>query len=294
MGSVFEITLTMSCAQADSLDLFVTLQNQLDAIEKELSLYQPESPLSRLNRDGRIANQYPHLSFMLKYSLEAYRKTEGAFNVAIEPVLNKIRQRWHDTGQPPTMSELRKLKPLLNVSKVQITPEEIRLLQPGMALTFDGVAKGYAVDQLAQILEENGFHQYLLNFSGNMRWQGLRSDGTPWKIALWNPARQEISVVPPHPSGAIASSGSEINFYSKDKQWHHLIDPKKLKPADFWMQTSIVGAAAIDCDVLSTASFVMSEARIRRVFNKNYPSTQVWVVDEKGQQRFLEMGPTTH
>jgi thiamine biosynthesis lipoprotein len=287
MGTVFELTLTVPCAQGEGREVFVAAQDLLDKIESELSLYQPESPLSRLNRDGKIANQYSHLSIMVKASLEALQKTEGAFNVAIEPILRKIRQSWKATGQAPSLAELQRLKPLVDLNQVRVDKDEIRLLRPGMALTFDGIAKGYAVDEVAHFLEESNIHNFLLNFSGNMRWKGSRFDGQAWKIAMWNPARQEIQTLAPRPSGAIASSGNEINFYSKNKRWHHLINPKTLMPAHFWQQTTVVGSSAQECDILSTASFVLEEKELRRIFHKNFPLVQVWVVDPQGIQRLL-------
>jgi thiamine biosynthesis lipoprotein len=128
-----------------------------------------------------------------------------------------------------------------------------------MQITFDGIAKGYAVDRVAELLEMRGYHNYLVNFSGNMRWRGQSIDKKPWNIAVWDPAQKKITPIPSREQGAIATSGNE-------HQSGHLIDPRTTKPITSGPQSvSAIGPSAAICDVLSTTFFIQTESERQAV-----------------------------
>jgi thiamine biosynthesis lipoprotein len=206
--------------------------------------------------------------------------------VAILPVLNLIQQSFKQKQQPPPPAELQALKPLLDLGKIQVKGRALRLAQ-GMMLTFDGVAKGDAVDRVVERLEAAGLQNYLVNFSGNMRWRGEKSAGKPWKLQSWNPIQKTGVDLPSLKAGRVASSGPEHAAYSKDRAWHHLIDPQSLRPARNWSQTTVWGPSAAICDLLSTATFAMSEAEIRETLQKHFPDYQARIVTLDGRQSRL-------
>jgi thiamine biosynthesis lipoprotein len=285
MGSLFEVQITTACQSLAPYEVFIQIQKKLDQIESEMSLYQTDSPINRLNRDSVLQGSFPHLNSVLKFSIENGRRTEGAFTVTVLPLLQLVQSSFEKNNRPPTEGQLQSLRAFLDDEKIAVTESKIQFSKPGLKVTLDGVAKGYAVDVIAKILQDEGYANFLLNFSGNMRWQGVRPDRQARKISIWNPILKNGLPLDLSLQGAIASSGPEVNFYSEDKLWHHLIDPKTLRPARLWAQTTVVGESAQLCDLLSTASFMLSEEKIAEVFQANYSQYQVWVVDLKGQQR---------
>jgi thiamine biosynthesis lipoprotein len=286
MGSFFEIQIITPCRNKVRTEDFVYVQKQLDQMESEMSLYQSESALSQLNRQGFLAAPIPaHLGAVVKSALEIYEQTDHVFDVTIWPVLSLIQSSFKKNKVPPTDFELDVLRPLIGAEKVQFKNSRIEFQKRGMGITLDGIAKGYAVDIVAEFFVSRGFENYLLNFSGNMKWrgQGLNSQGKRknWKIKIWDPVYKKLINIDKLPAqGAIASSGGANESYDLVKKWHHIIDPKSLKPANNWIQTTVVGPLAKECDVLSTATYIMNDEQIRKIIKKGFPNYRVYVLDQ--------------
>ncbi len=289
MGTIFEIQLVRKCSDKDDKTLFLKIKKELDEIESELTLYRIDSPLQRLNENGVLLGSYPHLDFLLRKSLKANKDTGGAFDISIYPVLLMIQESFKKYKKPPSTEELDPLKKLVDVSSISIEEKKISFAKIGMKLTFDGIGKGYAVDRVASIAEAVGVKRYLLNFSGNMRWLGLRADGKKWQLAMWNPVLQNAKSFDTGLAGAMASSGAEINHYSEDLRWHHIIDPISLRPPMLWSQVTVVAlgtkVTAMDCDVLSTATYILNFKKMKSILQVSYPLYRVWAVDLTGKMR---------
>jgi FAD:protein FMN transferase len=253
MGAVFEIQVVNLCAAPLTDDFFVKIQKQLDEIESEMSLYQKNSAINKLNREGKLNIAPKHLLRVLKKSLEISEKTTGLFDVTVESVIKgkaAVASGWQN---------------------IIVRNEEISFTRPNVQVTLDGIAKGYAVDQVAEGLSFAGIKSYLVNFSGNMRWQGRRADGHKWRIQIWNPSTRKAQDISPLESGAIASSGGEHNG-------GHIFNPLNGNTKSQWLQTTIIGQSAETCDALSTTAYLMaSKSTIDEMLGSNfkgYTSTQ--------------------
>jgi thiamine biosynthesis lipoprotein len=286
MGTIFEIQFIAKC-ETSNTKWQNGVQDLLKDIESEFSLYQPNSPLSRLNRDGRLDVSSELFRQVLRLSLEQESKTLGKFNITVLPVLNLIQKSFTETGHQPSLRQLTRLKPLLDPKNVLIEGTSIRFRKPGMKLSLDGIVKGYAVDKISGYLRENQVQSFLLNFSGNMKWQGLKPNRENWKIQAWNPVHHTTEQILSPLVGSIASSGPEHNSYSKNSKWHHLIDPQTIRPAVLWAQTTVIGPDATECDVLSTASFMMSQSEMKILIQDYFPTYQIYAVDQQG--RFFQV-----
>lgn len=277
MGTFFEMQLVHECSY-DPQKAVSQAKAVLDSIEAPLSLYQEDSQLSRLNREGRLCGSSPHLLKMVEVSRRYFELTEGAFDVSILPVLKAIEESFAKNNNPPR--NLQRLRSLVNSQQIRVQGDCVSFVQPGMALSFDGIAKGYAVDVVAESLPPN-ISGYLLNFSGNMRWQGRKPNG-PWKIAAWNPVKRQVIPLEVGEQGAIASSGPEHAHFDPKQKWHHLIDPKTLKPMNYYSSVTVIGETAMECDVLSTSfsSWPLKHAREMRI--QNFPRIKLMIVDLAG------------
>jgi thiamine biosynthesis lipoprotein len=281
MGTVFEIQYIGSCNQSEnSLDhrLTLSIKDMLDTMEAHMSLYQTSSEISLLNRTGRIDNPSQDFKEVVILSLKNSPLTEGYFDISVWPVVKLIKASFKETGKPPTYIELEKLRPFVSYKNIKVTDRSIEFLRPGVMITLDGVAKGYAVDKVADFLETNYVHDYIANFSGNMKVKGKQLDGSNWSIGIFDPViRETIHIKLKDES--IATSGVDYAYYSKDKKWHHLINPKTLRPANSLISATIVGPSATLCDVLSK-SFVMGIKNAVAIIKKNYPEYRYRLVNK--------------
>lgn len=286
MGTFFEIQIVNDCKKPLSKDLFLKIKDSLDRLESEMSLYQSQSPISKLNSDGILQAAPTDMLAVLKKSQQACEDTAGAFDISVLPVLELIKKSFKETKMPPTDQQLASLRPLVDCKKIQIQGNKVQL-QKGQKITLDGIAKGFAVDRVSEELNKQGVKNYLLNFSGNMRWQGHKADKSTWKIYAWNAALQKADPLIPLKNGSVASSGAEFNYYSDDKKWHHIIDPQSLHPSQVWASTTVFGPDATICDVLSTATYSLNTQQIQILLKNHYPDYQVWATQADGKMQLI-------
>ncbi len=281
MGSFFEVQLPGLCNSEMNEDLTIKIKNRLDSIESEMSLYQSQSAISRLNRTGSVDDVSLDFIRNIEFSIEHQRKTAGYFNIAILPILQEIQTSFKETNRPP--KDLSRFKSLLDLKKIKIENRKVSFAKSNMKVTLDGIAKGYAVDLIAEYIESQNVKNYLLNFSGNMRWRGRRVDGEFWRIAIWDFLNQKKIDLPAMDRGAIASSGAEYNFISEDRRWHHIINPKTYRPPVHILVAAAIGPSAAICDILSTTLFIWPDKQRRKILPSEYPEYKYWVMESDGR-----------
>ncbi len=205
---------------------------------------------------------------MLLYAKEMYTFTDGRMNVAMGSVLSI----WHDyrdagTDQPkyaelPPMDKLIEAAKHTDINNIIIDEENstIWLSDPEMKLDVGAIAKGYAVEMVARMLEQKGKTNYTLNIGGNIRTIGTKANGDKWKAGIENPNDTSEYIEYIELAGeAIVTSGSYQRFYIVNgKEYHHIIDRETLMPADRGiLSVSVVCKDSGMGDGLSTALFCM-------------------------------------
>ena len=161
---------------------------------------------------------------MLLYAKDMHEKTNGEINVAMGSVLSI----WHDyrtagiddpsKAEIPPMELLEEAKLHTDINNLIIDEERstVYLSDPKMKLDVGAIAKGYAVEMLAQLLIEKNISGYVINVGGNIRVVGPRANGSDWKAGIENPDGSED---PPYieyvglNSGSIVTSGSYQRFW---------------------------------------------------------------------------------
>lgn len=274
MGAVFEIQISTDCHRALGEGIYLAIKKQLDEWESTFSLYQPASELSFINKKGESMDPSSLMLELLNLAKHHYVKTHGKFDVAVGAVLSRIEKSFNDYGKPPAKGD----SVFATADDIQIRNQKIRFLKPKMQITLDGLVKGFAVDRISEYLEKHRFHNYLVNFSGNMRWSGFRSPQQYWKISRWDSVKNKAIALPIVRAGAVASSGKDHRYYDAEKKWHHLIDPKKNASAGYWSNVTVTGSSAMICDILSTAVFVSSTADFTKFLKENYSGYKAYAL----------------
>lgn len=206
---------------------------------------------------------------LLLYAREMHDKTDGMVNVAMGSVL----KLWHDyrtrgmddpvEAALPPMNKLEEAAQHTDITKMVIDEEKntVTLTDPAMRLDVGAIAKGYATEQVAKWLEEQGVSGWLLNVGGNVRSVGNKPDGTPWTVGLEHPDSEATDYLAylQLTGEALVTSGSYQRYYIVNgKSYHHIIHPDTLMPADRFLQVSVVCPDSGMGDALSTALFCMS------------------------------------
>lgn len=233
---------------------------------------------------------------LLEYCKEMYTLTNGYTNVAMGSVLSV----WHEyreagTNDPvnaslPPMEMLLEAAKHTDINDVVIDREActVDLLDERMSLDVGAVAKGYAVERVAEYLEEKGVSGYVLNVGGNVCVLGARGDGSAWKVGIENPdtGDEENAYIEylSMTDGSLVTSGAYQRYYYVDGvRYHHIIDKDTLMPENNYLSVSVLCDDSGLGDALSTALFCMSLDEGRALVESIEAVEAMWVLSNGTQ-----------
>ncbi len=265
MGTAYSIKVA-----GDSVpeDLQQQVDQRLDEINALMSTYEAESEVSRFNRAP--AETWFEVSAetlqVVLLAQEISRTSDGAFDITTGPLV----RLWgfgagaETTGfKPPGENEIKTVLAKTGFSRLKVRkdPPALQKLVDGLEIDLSGIAKGYAVDQVAQVLMSHGIKNYLVEIGGEVRVGGERSAGAPWRVGIEAPdtdARRVHSVLK-LTSTAMASSGDYRNYHEYDGvRYSHTINPSTGRPVSH--NLTAVTTLAKDCataDAAATAILVL-------------------------------------
>jgi thiamine biosynthesis lipoprotein len=237
----------------------------LDRLEAELTRYRPGTALSVLNAEGRVDGPPQSLLTLLDLAAHSHRITGGAFDPTVQPVLAYL-ERTSAEGRLPDARHMEELRPLLGFGRVRWDGREVRLERGGMALTLNAVGKGHIVDQMVETLRRCGVRHGLVNAGGDLRAFGGKGQGTPWTIALRDPANpgrslRDVELF----DGACATTGDYEVFFDREKLFHHVVDPATAQCPHWAHAATVVAESTALADSLSTALMVLGPAGLDTV-----------------------------
>lgn len=196
-----------------------------------LSDYDPESELMRLCRSagtGRAVKVSPDLLAVLSQSLALSRKSEGAFDVTVGPIV-KLWRRARRTRQMPPADELAAARALVGFRNVRLDEQAgtVELIVPGMQLDLGGIGVGYAVDQALAVLKARGISSALIDGSGDIGVSDPPPGEKGWRIGIApldadrDPSRFLILK-----NAAVTTSGDAYQFVEvAGRRYSHIVDP---------------------------------------------------------------------
>ncbi len=192
--------------------------------------------------------------------------TEGYFDITVAPLI-----RLWGIGTPnervPDESERAETAELVNYREIELDANDssVFLSREGMGIDVGGIAKGYAVDEIARMMADDGIESALIDFGGDLYTVGTRPDGDRWRIGIQHPSgvRRELLAVITSSDEAIVTSGPYERYFERDgERYHHLFDVTTGAPStNELVSVTISGPEATGADALSTGAFVMGLER---------------------------------
>lgn len=239
----------------------------VEALEAEISYFQPASGLSRVNL---LAAQQPvevppPLFEVLRLAMTLYEETEGAYDVTSAP-LWEVWGFARRSGQLPSPAELAEARSQTGGHLVELDAARrtVRFRQPGVRINLGSIGKGYALDLCDRRLLAIGMADFLLHGGqSSVLARGSRSSRQPWEIGIrhpWQPGRR-LGVVRLRDRALGTSSGQFQSFRYQGHRYGHILDPRSGWPAEGVLATTVVAPTAALADALSTAFFVMGIER---------------------------------
>ncbi|HJW99866.1 MAG TPA: FAD:protein FMN transferase [Terriglobales bacterium] len=282
MGTTFSIYLYSSDRESASVQ-FDAAFDEIERVEEALSNYRPTSELSRINRlasKQRVTTD-PEVFRVLQSSIEYSRRTGGAFDITVGPLM-RAWGFFRANGRYPTAVELSQARAKIGWSNVELdnTGRTITFRAPGMELDLGGIGKGYAVDQVITVLRQAAVTSALIDAGSSTLYAlGAPPGKSGWKVIVPKPGQRSQAVSSVFLRDAsLSTSGSYEKFFRLNgRTYCHIMDPRTGQPVQGMLQTTVIAPTATDSDALSTAMFVMGPAAGRR-FLPSVPNTSaVWV-----------------
>jgi thiamine biosynthesis lipoprotein len=292
MGTIYHVTVVTGALQG-----VAGLQEKIDARLKEInhsmSTYQKDSEISRFNRFREAGQKFKISSDFFQVMTAGqtiYRLSGGAWDATVNPLLELwgFGQGNREHTVPP-QKEISALLPDVGFSNIEILPPEF-LVKKRAAVTIDlsSIAKGYGVDQVADLLRHNGYENYLVEIGGEIVAAGNRKDGLPWHIGINRPqpdsAFDEVYRVVALHDKAFATSGDYRNFFEAGGvRYSHVIDPRTGYPVSNGVASvSIIAGTCTLADGLATAVMVMGPEKGLDLVNRLDGVEALIVVEKKG------------
>lgn len=285
MGTTYSVKVVSSqdsMAQALKIELDKALVN----INQAMSTYIDDSELSSFNRSE--TNQWYSASPMLLDVLQAARGvfvlSEGSFDPSIGPLVNLWGFGPEMKLELPEPDQISQAKRRVGFNYLDIDAARGQLRKSrDLYVDLSAIAKGYAVDRLADIIESKGFEHYLVEIGGELKSSGLNAERQPWRIAIEKPqagVRLVHGVINVSDMG-MATSGDYRNFFEKNgRRYSHTIDPRTGYPVEHSLVS--VTVLANDCmraDALATAFMVMGVETGYELAEKQ--GMAVWFIEQK-------------
>ncbi|RDV15398.1 FAD:protein FMN transferase [Pontibacter diazotrophicus] len=248
----------------------------LAQLDSSLSIYKPYSLISQFNRSASGLQADRHLQKVIKKAQQVSRKTDGAFDITVQPLVQAWGFGAEQVSALPDSAAIQALLECVGAGKIKLSKNQLQKQAPCVRIDVNGIAQGYSVDVLADFLEKKGIRNYLVELGGEMRVKGRKPGGKLMAIGIEGPAEgtlydaYPIQKVITLEKGAITSSGNYRKFYqSGSRKISHLIDPKTGYPLDNELISVTVWAKdAMTADAYDNALMGMGLEKALRFANR--------------------------
>ena len=246
--------------------------DRVEALEKQISYFQPASELSRINllAADEIVEVTPALFELLSLAMTLYDATGGAYDITSSP----LSEAWgfaRRSGEIPSESQLAEARSRVGGRLVELDPvrRTIHFRKPGVRIDLGSIGKGHALDVCAEQLRASNMDSFLLHGGqSSVLAQGVpspnpreqeRSRPQSWEIGIRHPRQpgRRLGAVRLHDRALGTSGGQFQSFRHRGRRYGHILDPRSGQPAEGVLSTTVVTPTAALADALSTAFHVM-------------------------------------
>ncbi len=301
-GTTFTIKVSKLPSSMTGKRLRKQIKRLLDNLNGQMSTYQKDSELSKINANSSAdwLSVSPSLYAVLKQANSISKLSDGAFDITVGPLVNL----WGFGPDPmsfvvPDKAEIEQKLKKIGYKKILFDDEKqkIKKLEPKLYIDLSAIAKGYAVDQVGLLLEQNEIAEYMVEIGGELKLRGHNIADKPWRIAVEKPTagNRAIQKVLPLTDISLATSGDYRNYFELEGvRFSHTIDPRKGRSiAHKLASVTILSDTAMKADAWATALMVLgAEQGFNLAENKSIAALFIIKTDdgfaEKASSSFIE------
>jgi len=273
----FGTTLWLRAGHANASQLDAALDaavKALHSVETEMSLFNPDSAVSRLNATGVLHKPSANLRAVLSLSALVSRRSAGAFDISMQP----LWQVWAEAQalqQLPTKRSVVQAQKQVNWQAVEVSPDAVRLNLKGMGVSLNGIAQGFAADVVKAVLQAHGIVHAQID-AGETALLGQAPGGQPWTLAVESVTKS--APVLQMDGRAIATSSDTHTAFSPDHMHHHILNPHTGYSPKHWASVSVLAPSCVLADALTKVFFMQSPQQMQ-------VTAKAWGVDVLAQRK---------
>ncbi|SFC35928.1 FAD:protein FMN transferase [Pseudoalteromonas denitrificans] len=271
MGTTFTVKVFVPNSQVRSLNLFSDVQDLLANINQSMSTYIDDSEISRFNRlDANTI--FPISNDFRTVMSESIRL--GNSTKTLDVTMGPLIDLWgfgpdKMPTKVPSESDLTAIQTRMGIDKLSLSKAGLTKSVQELELSLSAIAKGFGVDKVAQLLEENGFTNYMVEIGGELRLSGKKPNGDLWAIAIEQPdptlMQRAVHRTLKLGTISVATSGDYRIFYELDgTTYAHIISPETGKPIkQDLVSVTVLHPSSMTADALATALTVMGTEKAK-------------------------------
>ena len=298
-------TVTQIIAYTESEEEFNEYMDQIHSrfieLHKHFDKYKTYDGLNNIKTINDNAGVKPvkvdkQIIDLILFSKEWYYKAGKETNIAMGPVI-KVWSDYRDraienseTAKLPPREELEEAAKYTDIEKIIVDEKNntVFLEEANMMLDVGAVAKGYAVELVAEEMEEAGLKSALISGGGNIRSIGrpMEDKREKWGIGIQNPDPELIdkgNVLETlfMKDASVVSSGDYQRYFIVDeKVYHHIIDPNTLMPGEYYRAITILTPDSGVADFLSTSAFLLPFEESKELIESLEGTEAFWVMND--------------
>jgi thiamine biosynthesis lipoprotein len=258
----FGTTMSVQVAHDNEREALLAIDAALaaaGAVDQLMTLHRDDSQVRQLNLHGVLAQPDARLMTVLKFARQLSRQTDGAFDITVQP----LWELYAAAAARDSLPEQRARHAAMAQTgwrRMTLGPDRV-VLEPGMAITLNGVAQGYAVDLARQSLNHHGIRSALLD-TGEFGARGEKTLHNPWTIGVRDPRNAAAMVgIVPMDQRCVATSGDYETVFSDDYAHHHIFDPATGDSPTQLASVTVLAPTGLQADGWSTAFMVLGRQR---------------------------------
>lgn len=269
--------------------------DEVDRIDRLMSHYKPESPLSKINRQAatETVKVEPELFDFIAECLRYSRESNGAFDITVGPLL-KTWGFFRGEGRMPKAAELAETRGKVGWQNVILDNQErtIRFARDGVELDLGGIAKGYAVDKAVEVLKRDGITRALVSACGSTIYGlGAPPGEDGWEVKLRDPvSSQKTAMTVRLKDRALSVSGSYEKFFDLGgKRYSHIFDPRTGWPTQGVLSVAVLTDTGTSGDALDNVFYVLGVEKSKSHLKKLPTTTAMFFLPGAKSWRLVEL-----
>lgn len=291
MGTSYSVQWRELPASVEVSKLKENIENQLEKINDLMSTYTSHSQLSGFNRSRETGWHAvePELAELTALALEVSKQTQGAFDVTVGPLVNIWGFGPDETAFSfPTETEINIAKRSVGYQHLQarLDPAALNKKIVDLYVDLSAIAKGYAVDEVAKILNNENIEHYMVEIGGEVKGKGIASHGDSWRIGIETPQTQRgnIEAVLSLNNIGVATSGDYRNsFEHEGVTYSHTINPTTGRPVKHNLASvTVMHESVAVADAWATAFMVLGPKTTYKIAQQK--KFAVFLITKEGDQ----------